>query len=114
MRRGMNRCRFGRLSRYVGLTVLLAAGQGCAAAMHMSPSKRDSVFAQYRLDDAVKEHWRYLAASRPDLMVRADVAVTSLPDPTMGQAKEDAQFARAGLVKLDEINVRALTEDAYA
>ena len=110
----MNLSRLGRLRRYAGLIVSLAAGlEGCATAMQRPPSKSDSAFAQLRLDDAVQEYWHYLAVSRPELMARADIAATSLPDPSLGQAKEDAQFARAGLVALDEINVRALTENAY-
>jgi uncharacterized protein (DUF885 family) len=110
----MNGRRLARLCRSAGLVVSLAAGlDGCATAMQRPPSLADSIFAQVRLDAAVQEHWRFLPVSRPDLAARAGVAVTRLPDPTQAQAKRDAQFARAGLVALDEIPVRALTEDAY-
>lgn len=61
----------------------------------------------------VDDHWRHLVFSRPDFVARTDAAITSLPEPTQDRLKKDAQFARAALTALDEINVNALPQDAY-
>jgi uncharacterized protein (DUF885 family) len=98
----------------VGLAVVLALGvEGCAASTHRLPSPTDSVMARVRLDRVVMDHWRFIQTSRPDLAARADISGTPLPDPTQNQAKKDAQFARAGLVALDEIYVDALRQHDY-
>ena len=39
--------------------------------------------------------------------------MVELPDPTQDQDKKDAQFARAALYSLDEIDVNALSQDDY-
>lgn len=61
----------------------------------------------------VDDHWRHLIFSRPDFVARTNAAITSLPDPTQDRSKRDAQFARAALTALDEIDVAALAEDDY-
>ena len=96
------------------LAVSLALGlEGCALSMHAAPSRPDSLLAQLRLERAVEEHWRFLELSRPELAARADITVTRLPDPTLEQAKWEAQVARGGLAALDEVVIEALTEDSY-
>ena len=92
---------------------LLVAGQGCATTMRRPPSAADSTLAVIRLDGIVDDYSRFLQSSRPDVAARASNQMTELPDPTQDHEKRDAQFARAALYSLDEINVNALTEDDY-
>ncbi len=104
------------LSRWcrAALAVSLAFGlEGCATAMRRPPSPSDSLFAAIRLDGVVEDYWSFLQVGRPDLATRAGSVVTILPDPTQDRAKRDAQFARAAMAALDEIEVEALSEDAY-
>ena len=114
MRREWNGRRYGGLGRIAVLAVSLALGlEGCALSMQATPSRPDSLLAQLRLERAVEEHWRFLELSRPELAARADITVTRLPDPTLEQAKWEAQVARGGLAALDEVVIEALTEDSY-
>ena len=114
MRRGWNGRRSGGLGRAAVLAVSLALGlEGCALSMQAPPSRSDSLLAQLRLERVVEEHWRFLVLSRPELAARADITATRLPDPTLEQAKWDAQVARGGLAALDEVVIEALTEDSY-
>ena len=105
---------FGRRCRSAGLAALLAfALQGCAASMQRAPSLADSLFASRQLGEFAADYWQQLRVSRPDVALRADTTVAAVPDPTQERAKIDAQFARAALAGLDEVNVEALTEDDY-
>jgi len=109
----MKRMQVARLCR-AGWAISLVVGiQGCAATMRRPPSRVDSLRAVERLDAVVEEYWGLLQVSRPELTMKASGVVSMLPDPTQDRAKQDAQFARAALVGLDEILVDALTEDAY-
>jgi uncharacterized protein (DUF885 family) len=102
------------LGQAATLAVSLALGlNGCAVALHRPPSPADSLLAQLRLERVVADHWTVLEVSRPELAARADVTVTHLPDPTLEQAKWDAQVSRAGLGALDEIFIDALSQDSY-
>lgn len=73
----------------------------------------DSLAAFQDVSGVVDDHWRFLQVGKPDLVVKGGGIVTTLPDPTQNGAKRDAQFARAALSALDEVNVNALTEDDY-
>ena len=106
--------RLGRWCRSAGLAGLLAFGlQGCAASLRRAPSLADSLVASRQLGEVTDDYWQFLRVSRPDVAVRADSTVAALPDPTQDRAKGDAQFAREGLARLDDIFVEALTEDDY-
>ena len=59
------------------------------------------------------DYARFLTSSRPEVAARASSQMTDLPNPTQDHDKKDAQFARAALYALDEVNVNALTEDDY-
>src|SRR5690242_5449435 len=95
----------------------MAAGSllGCATATAglRPPTRSDSLIASVHLDGVVDDYWRYLQLSRPELAARANIAVTTLPDPTLDRTKKDAQFGRAALASLDEVYVNALTGDDY-
>ncbi|HWP71639.1 MAG TPA: hypothetical protein VNM36_11075, partial [Gemmatimonadaceae bacterium] len=81
--------------------------------MRRAPSLADSLVASRQLAEVTDDYWQFLRVSRPDVAVRADSTVAALPDPTQDRAKGDAQFAREGLARLDDIFVEALTEDDY-
>jgi uncharacterized protein (DUF885 family) len=73
----------------------------------------DSLVAVRDLRSVADDHWRHLVFSRPDFVARTNTAITSLPDPTQDRLKKDAQFARAALTALDEVDVDALAQDNY-
>ena len=105
-----------RLSRSITNAVrltLLVLAQGCATTMRRPPSAADSTFAVIGLDGVVDDYARFLMTSRPEVSARASNFITVLPDPTQDREKKDAQFARAVLSTLDDIQVDALTEDDY-
>lgn len=86
---------------------------GCATAMRRAPSALDSLIAVQEVDGVAEDYWRFLQFSQPQLGAKAGNAVTTLPNPTQDWSKRDAQFARAAVSALDEVNVNALSEDAY-
>ncbi len=86
---------------------------GCATTMRRLPSGADSTVAVISLDGIVDDYSRFLLTSRPALSARASNFITALPDPTLDRSKKDAQFARAALLGLDDIEVDALTPDGY-
>lgn len=105
--------RFTSFLRLLVGTVSLGVSQGCATGMRRPPSPIDSVNATIRLNGVIEDHWRFLQASRPDVAVRANNTVAFLPDPSLDRVKVDAQFARAAMAALDEVNVEALRQDDY-
>ena len=110
----MEMMRFGQMCRSAGFALALGVGlQGCATTMRRGPSASDSLVAGERLGGVVDDYWRYLRVSRPDLVARTNDIVSALPDPTQDRSKKDAQLARAALASLDNVQVDALTEDAY-
>ena len=92
---------------------LLVLGQGCATTMRRPPSAADSTVAVISLDGVVDDYSRFLRMSRPEVAARASNLIADLPDPTQDRQKKDAQFARAVLYALDEIQVDALSQDDY-
>ena len=86
---------------------------GCATTMRRPPSGADSAVAVISLDGIVDDYSRFLLTSRPELSARGSNFITALPDPTLDRSKRDAQFARAALLGLDDIEVDALTQDDY-
>lgn len=92
---------------------LVAVLPGCATTMRRPPSGADSTVAVISLDGIVDDYSRFLLTSRPEISARASNFITALPDPTLDRAKKDAQFARAALLGLDDIQVDALTQDDY-
>jgi uncharacterized protein (DUF885 family) len=110
-----DRQRVRRLTRRFGVLAACVAGlQGCATtAIRRPPSHADTINAVIRLERINEDYWDFLQLSRPELAAEAAAVVTKLPDPTQDQAKQDAQFARAALVGLDEVLVDALPQDSY-
>jgi uncharacterized protein (DUF885 family) len=95
------------------LASLVVIFPGCATTMRRPPSAADSTVALISLDGIVVDYSRFLLTSRPELAARASNFITALPDPTLDRTKKDAQFARAALLALDDIQVDALTHDDY-
>lgn len=102
------------LSRTAGYALALVVGlAGCATTGRRLPTVLDSLIAAQKLDGVVDDHWRHLIVSRPEFVARTNAAITRLPDPTQDRLKKDAQFARAALTALDEVNVNALPQVDY-
>ena len=94
----------------VALAVSLA---GCATATRRVPSALDTLIAMQELDGVAEDYWRFLQFSQPDLGAKAGNAITTLPVPNQDWSKRNAQFARAAIASLDEVQVNALPQDAY-
>lgn len=105
--------RLGRGQSAWYVVVLAASLAGCATGMRRAPSPLDSLIAAQEVEGVAQDYWRFLQFSQPLLGAQAGNAITTLPDPTQDRSKRDAQFARAAVASLDEVNVNALSEDAY-
>ena len=93
--------------------VLGASLAGCATGMRRAPSTLDSLVAAQEVEGVAEDYWRFLQFSQPLIGAEAGNAITTLPDPTQDRSKRDAQFARAAMASLDEVNINALSEDSY-
>jgi uncharacterized protein (DUF885 family) len=62
-----------------------------------------------RLAAAVDEYWRHLERTSVSLRLRRGLPITELPDPSLGQARREAQLGRRLLAALEGLDERGLT-----
>lgn len=106
----------------IPLTVacVLTAGVGLAggctpgiARPAPPPSPAESLLATAQLTGILRDHWTYVSQEFPVVGVWAGSRQTFLPDRTVDRWRAHAQFARAALRALGEVQVEALSPEEY-